>query len=111
MAYTNLQDMKTKIAAEENFTGSNTRGEKIVNGEAVYWTGRLPREWEEDLHASVVRYVVFSYSTPIAWVTADGEAVVPAVKYSVSTSKVQGYVAAALSREHGEIRCTPKVAA
>lgn len=36
-------------------------------------------------------YVVWSYVTPIAWVDADGTVIVPDQRYSVTTSKQQGY--------------------
>lgn len=36
-----------------------------------------------------VIYTVLSYSTPIAWVTTDGEVVVPEAKYSVTTTHHQ----------------------
>ena len=35
-------------------------------------------------------YVVYSYQTPIAWVTKSGTEVHPPVRYSVTTSKHQG---------------------
>lgn len=56
-------------------------------------TGRLPAKWQAKLwnvteHSDA--YVVYSYSTPIAWHTdADGWAI-PSVKYSPTTSKHQG---------------------
>lgn len=92
MAYTSLQAMRGMIAREQEFTGSNTRAERFDEGDYVD-TGRLPSEWASELRRTGARYVVFSYATPIAWVTPEGEIVVPSVKYSVSTSKVQGYVA------------------
>jgi hypothetical protein len=54
--------------------------------------GNLPREWSAlltSMRADVV-YVVMSYRTPIAWVTSGGDAYVPAVKYSPTTSRHQG---------------------
>lgn len=58
--------------------------------------GILPRGWRE-LYADAYRtglidYVVVSYRTPIAWVMHDGTVVIPAEKYSVSTSRHQNVV-------------------
>jgi hypothetical protein len=62
-------------------------------------TDRLPQEWVEQLRKDIDAaraadekvYVVFSYATPIAWCAA-GQWTIPAVKYSVTTSKFQGLV-------------------
>src|SRR5690625_697921 len=57
-------------------------------------TGYLPAEWRERLREAQDRagdglYVVYSYSTPIAW--WDGEQwTQPDVKYSATTSRHQG---------------------
>jgi hypothetical protein len=32
-------------------------------------------------------YIIYSYETPIAWVTLAGEVVIPAIKYSQTTSR------------------------
>jgi hypothetical protein len=40
------------------------------------------------------RFVVFSYATPIGWVTAEGEIVIPDTRYSVTTSCQQTKVRA-----------------
>lgn len=57
-------------------------------------TGRLPSEHVASARAA--DYVVYSYSTPIAWHTA-GEWVMPDESYSVTTSKQQGRIRTALS--------------
>lgn len=49
-------------------------------------SGRLPREHVESFERAT--YAVFSYVTPIAWVT-DGAWVIPAARYSVTTSRHQ----------------------
>lgn len=60
---------------------------------AVNETGRLPQEHVERYRADTadpgVIYVVISWSTPIAWVRADGEAVIPDESYSLSTTRHQ----------------------
>jgi hypothetical protein len=59
----------------------------------VSW-GYLPQEqiteFREARDAGRITYVVLSYNTPIAWVLSDGSKVVPAVKYSVTTTNHQG---------------------
>lgn len=37
-------------------------------------------------------YIVYSYDTPIAWITTDGTAYVPDVTYSVTTTRHQRIV-------------------
>lgn len=76
----------------KNSNGS-VRGTRDFSG-----VGRLPSEYVEMIRAALdagrVRYVVYSYATPIAWVEAGvtGEPVwiVPDTRYSVTTSKHQG---------------------
>jgi hypothetical protein len=56
--------------------------------------GQLPTEHWQRLHADLrdgeSAYVVYSYSTPIAWFTHAWGWRVPQVRYSVTTSKHQG---------------------
>ena len=60
---------------------------------APWSTGRLPLRWvqryQDDQHAPGVVYTVLSYATPIAWVRADGQTVIPPVSYSVTTTRHQ----------------------
>lgn len=46
-------------------------------------------KFEGTIPATAV-YVVWSFSTPIAWVDADGTVTVPDVRYSVTTTRHQG---------------------
>lgn len=48
--------------------------------------GKLPPFWH--IPGSVV-YIVWSYSTPIAWVDADGTVTIPDVRYSSTTTQQQ----------------------
>lgn len=61
---------------------------------ALSTTGRLPKEWvniyRSDRENPGISYVVYSYSTPIAWVCFDGRVVIPEVGYSVTTTRHQG---------------------
>lgn len=58
--------------------------------------GQLPLEWCEILKDAEPKYIVWSYETPIAWLkTVRGYGkvmVVPAVKYSPTTSRHQSTV-------------------
>lgn len=56
--------------------------------------GQLPREFYS--RAMFADYIVWSYSTPIAY-WQDGEWVVPEVRYSVTTTRQQATVRAAVS--------------
>lgn len=63
--------------------------------------GRLPDEWKDRLIADSPSYAVTSFGTPIAWFTEHAGWVVPAVKYSVTTSNHQTQVRSAV-REYVE---------
>jgi hypothetical protein len=55
-------------------------------------TLQLPSEWHADYHRTADHpdsFVVYSWGTPVAWVGADDEWVIPSVKYSVSTNRTQ----------------------
>jgi hypothetical protein len=60
---------------------------------AVSTTGRLPQQYADQYNMAAkhgqVAYTVLSYSTPIAWVTANGNVIVPDVKYSQTTTQQQ----------------------
>jgi len=76
-----------------------------VSGGEYTGTGRLPEEYagplREASYAGKVKYVLYSYWTPMAWLldTEDGEVwVQPPVKYSVSTTGHQHNFAVAISQ-------------
>jgi len=83
-----------------NRTPFKTSG--ALQGEPTYgelWTysrGELPGEYWDKFITSGATYVVYSYLTPIAWENADGSWTVPDVKYSVTTSRHQSKIAAAV---------------
>jgi len=87
---TNNRNAPRFIAQREDFTTStgSLRGQQF-HGELVWPVGRLPEAFIAELREYGDAYVVFSYSTPIAWY-ANGVWSQPAVKYSVTTSKHQG---------------------
>ena len=73
--------------AWQNYSGS-LRGE---SGRATF-TGYLPAEHRDAARAAT--YVVYSFSTPIAWRNAAGEWTCPDVRYSATTTKHQGFIRA-----------------
>ncbi len=66
--------------------------------------GRMPQEDRDDLNRSIVVYVVYSYATPIAWVTDSGVVVNPQTSYSPTTSRHQTHcrVHLAMSKQRVE---------
>lgn len=56
--------------------------------------GLLPADYLDDLKGA--EYVVYSYGTPIAWYKSS-EWVIPALRYSTTTSKHQNYVRRAVA--------------
>lgn len=77
------------IANREPFTTSGALRGTTYNHEG---SGRLQgpdlEAWYADVNGIV--YVVYSYATPIAWVTEDGRVHKVAQRFSVTTSKHQG---------------------
>jgi hypothetical protein len=71
----------------------------VAGGHNIYGN-KLPEphkaEYAAALRSGEIRYTVFSYSTPIAWVLTDGTKVMPDVKYSTTTSNHQGIAREAL---------------
>ena len=81
------------IARGENFQASALGGYPVSNGGCVILGqayGEALRRFTAD--ADSIRYVVKSYSTPIAWKLEDGTWEVPAEKYSRTTSRHQSVV-------------------
>jgi len=101
MARINGRETPDAIARREPFQGHGSIRGKWVTGMLGYMengapaSGQLPKEHRAQLRADLNThgrvYVVWSYATPIAWTTPDGETRVPDVKYSVTTSRHQGY--------------------
>jgi hypothetical protein len=84
------------IADRVAFTGNNLYGVLGSLDSVIYDTGRLPDEYEQQLRLDRPSYIVYSYGTPIAWHSDKGW-FIPEVKYSVTTSKHQGYVRRAVA--------------
>lgn len=65
--------------------------------------GRLPDAWWDLIrgdHYGRIRYTVYSYVTPIAWVLDDDTVVIPPVRYSITTSGHQGLLYALTESPH-----------
>lgn len=65
----------------------------------VSYPGRLPADWRNTFEARshLIRFVITSYATPIAWLDIEVGWVVPAVVYSVTTSRHQSTIRSALT--------------
>jgi hypothetical protein len=93
------------VARREEFKGSSIQGGPTTPVHAaMIMTGRLPNEWRHRLIDDAPVYVVWSYGTPIAWVTSAGTPVVPDVKYSTTTSAHQSLAAEGLTGERKKFR-------
>lgn len=103
-----LHDLLVGAPTEFNPDAANFRGRHVKVG-MLSQLGELPDEWRavwrEDKDATV--YAVWSYDTPVAWRTyRNGRArwVVPAVRYSMTTSRQQTKILTALSQINAEVQ-------
>lgn len=71
---------------------SAVAGDAANNVSTGRMTGNTLRTFQNERNNRNLDYVVMSYATPIAWVTRDGAVVIPADRYSVTTTKQQGIV-------------------
>lgn len=107
------------IAAREPFNAGSLRGDWYSYEPSI---GRLPHDEVTELRRRIdanrdagrATYVVYSYATPIAWSGEDGALVVPAVRYSQTTTQHQracraGAARPALVTGHAAF-CPPRVA-
>jgi hypothetical protein len=90
--------IRAAVAELKSFTIGNVSGRRVLLG-----TGRLPHEYvgplREAWQADQIKYVLYSYGTPMAWLLDDVEGehwVQPAERYSVSTSGHQSVFARAI---------------
>lgn len=78
------------LAARESF---DSYGAMSAVDHAPSFTGRLPVDWarryDADSRNPGIVYTVLSWATPIAWVHATGQIVIPDVAYSISTTRHQ----------------------
>jgi len=81
------------IASRTNFMGSNFYGQ-TQSPDPLYRApiyGMLPDTHIALLESDNPSYIIYSYGTPIAWYGTYGWNI-PAIKYSMTTSKHQSYV-------------------
>ena len=89
----NQRDAIHYIATRQEFKASALSGSPYRMSEG-YLIGRDCDRYYEDQHT--MDYIVYSYSTPIAWHTLEGWYVV-SQKFSVTTSKHSNYVRRAIA--------------
>lgn len=86
-----VRDAHEPISRHEGFKARSMSGATVEAGQH-FNAGDLPHEYLRELRETLERdgsaYVVWSYSTPIAW-TSESGTVVPPVRYSVTTSQHQ----------------------
>lgn len=94
------QAIQDGVDAQKEFDIGNVKGIRVYGDGSAVSPGRLLDEHLEMFKAQLarnnVRYVLYSYNTPIAWVLYSGDWIVPDVKYSVTTSMHQGVVKVAI---------------
>lgn len=96
MAYRkNQTNAQIATLALNGAEGETTTGNMSVQNRAGYLlaphTGYMPKPWArlmgERAMAGAVSMVIYSYSTPIAWLDREHGWVIPAVSYSVTSGK------------------------
>jgi len=97
MTFTGIGTANSKagqyIASRTNFMGSNFYGQTQSPNPADRYPayGMLPDTHISLLESENPSYIIYSYGTPIAWYGTYGWNI-PAIKYSMTTSKHQSYV-------------------
>jgi hypothetical protein len=89
------------IATRQEFDSSNLTGRQVSYALRHASTGYLPIHYAEQfrtlLDAFLIDYVVYSYRTPIAWHTVNGQWIIPEAIYSPSTNQHQRIVKGAIA--------------
>lgn len=88
----NLRNTINAIANAQPFNAGNLTA--THEWSSVGW---LPSEWVTILRSDNPSYVVYSYQTPIAWLS-EGDWVIPDEKYSPTTDNHQSVVRRGVSR-------------
>lgn len=83
------KNLGESVIAKESFVGPSSRGGSMA--EVGHGTGILPSDLADTMRSHNPSYVVKSYSTPVAW-HGDQGWVVPDVKYSSTTSRLQNTI-------------------
>lgn len=92
MARHNYRQVAKALALRQPFNGLSMRGEAFPRG-----CGQLSRGQGDEAPPPDAVYVVWSYTTPIAWVLPDGSAYRVERKFSVTTSRHQSMTRVLLS--------------
>ncbi len=78
----------------KNLEDFNTHGSLSGRKGPAGYTGQLDSQYTNSARSA--SYVVYSYSTPIAWFIQGEGWIMPDEKYSVTTSKSQGRIRTAI---------------
>ena len=94
-----FDEIAKHLANREPFRTHGALAGDVPGAGVSSYLGRLPADWHRTLTARqhLVTYVVWSYATPIAWHDKEAGWIVPDEHYSVTTSRHQGIVRAALT--------------
>ena len=105
-SWTILRDILVGTPEEFNTDSASLRG-RTIDPDSDTWGGQMPLDlaiiFRNQVRRGAIRYVIYSYNTPIAYRYQEENMdsprwVVPNVKYSVTTSKHQGKVRTAISQ-------------
>lgn len=103
MTYANLRTIPSLIAKRQPFEGNSMRAiapkGRDQDGNYIANMGRLfahPDD-QDKFRGKVLDYIIFSYGTPIAAITSDGDAIQVEGKFSVTTSRHQSTAAHGLN--------------
>ena len=97
MGYTSRHDAIAKVADRVEFRGNSIWATNTPSGSGMIY-GRAAELYTADAIGGELAYVVYSYSTPIAWYTKRGAWVVPEERYSATTSRHQSVVRQGVAR-------------
>ena len=88
-----IPDCAARGIDAEGYGALSTRSTPEGIRRGGYQTGHLPRHLADIMRerADSIVQVIYSYSTPIAWLDA-GAWIIPDVRYSATTGKHQGYL-------------------
>lgn len=88
------------LATMRPFKGNSVSAERSLPDDYLGSVGRLSSGWANQFRGSGFVYSVWSWATPIAWVTEMGDIVIPPDTYSVTTTYHQNACRAWLNPGH-----------
>lgn len=88
---TNAEIVPRAVARDDAETATgNMSTLRVVSTYFAYHKGSMPKAWAalyaERVRAALIDQVIYSYSTPIAWLDREHGWIIPDVSYSVTTS-------------------------